>query len=180
VELEVVADGVRLDLEDGFDELITVEGRIAERSVQCLGRRSEHRGLDLADFETIRDVSAWFAPNDGVALLAARPRRARGHDAELLSVAAFEAGRALPIADPRLSTAYGADGSPSRAGLELWLEQPDDGEEQAHHPPYRAAGEATSATATVATGSLTVEGRLFRWHWRGNEGAGVYLIVRPS
>jgi hypothetical protein len=65
-------------------------------------------------------------------------------------------------------------------GLELWLEQPEDTEEDAHHPPYRAAGEATGATVSTAAGSLAVEGRLFRWHWRGNDGAGVYLIVRPS
>jgi hypothetical protein len=180
VELEVVADGVRSELEDGFDELVTVQGRVAERSVQCLGRRSERRRLDPADYESIRDVSAWFAADDGVAVLAARPRRSRGHDAELLTVSAFEAGRTLPIADPRLSTAYGADGSPSRAGLELWLEQPEDTEEGAHHPPYRAAGEAIGATATAGTGSLAVEGRLFRWHWRGRDGAGVYLVIRPS
>jgi len=180
VELEVIADGVRSELEDGFDELVTVQGRIEERPVQCLGRRGERRSLELADYESIRDVSAWFAADDGVALLAARPRRSRGHEAELLTVSAFETGRSLPIADPRLSTAYDADGSPSRAGLELWLEQPDDTEEETHHPPYRAAGEAASAPATAATGSFSVEGRLFRWHWRGKDGAGVYVIVRPS
>jgi hypothetical protein len=180
VELEVVAEGVRSEFEDGFDELVTVKGRLGERSVECLGRRGERRALDPVDYESIRDVSAWFAPDDGVSLLAARPRPARGHEAELLSVSAFETGRALPIADPRLSTAYSADGSPSRAGLELWLEQPDDAEEEAHHPPYRAAGEAAGDSANVDTGSLAVEGRLFRWHWRGHDGPGVYLIVRPS
>jgi len=180
VELEVVTDGVRSELADGFDELVTVQGRVAERSVQCLGHRGERRGLDPADYESIRDVSAWFAPDDGVALLAARPRRSGGHDAELLTVSAFETGRALPIADPRLSTTYGEDGSPTRAGLELWLEQPDEEEEEAPHPPYRAAGEAAGATATATTGSLAVEGRLFRWHWRGHDGAGVYVLVRPS
>src|SRR5437016_10725261 len=102
VELEVVTDGVRSELADGFDELVTVQGRVAERSVQCLGRRGERRALDPADYESIRDISAWFAPDEGVALLAARPRRARGHDAELLTVSAFETGRALPIVDPRL------------------------------------------------------------------------------
>jgi hypothetical protein len=180
VELEVVADGVRSELEDGFDELVTVQGRVADRALQCLGRRGERRGLDPAHYESIRDVSAWFAADDGVSVLAARPRRSRGHDAELLSVSAFETGRSLTIADPRLSTAYGADGSPSRAGIELWLEQPEDAEEETHHPPYRAAGESIGSPATADTGSLAVEGRLFRWHWRGRDGAGVYLIVRPS
>jgi hypothetical protein len=180
VELDTVPGSALSELADGFDELVTVQGRVAERSVECLGRRSERHALDPADYESIRDVSAWFAPDEGVALLAARPRRARGHDAELVTVSAFEAGRSLPIADPRLSTTYGADGSPTRAGVELWLEQPDDEEEEAHHPPYRAAGEAVSPSAAVTIGPLAVEGRLFQWHWRGNEGAGVYLIVRPS
>jgi hypothetical protein len=180
VDLELAASGVRAELEDGFDELVTVQGHIADRTVQCLGRRGERPGLDPAAYESIRDVSAWFAPDEGVALMAARARRSRGHDAELLSVSAFETGHPLPIVDPRLSTTYGADGSPSRAGLELWIEQPDDEQENAHHPPYRAAGEATSATASAATESLAAEGRLFRWHRRGNDGAGVYLIVRPA
>jgi hypothetical protein len=180
VELEVIADGVRAELADGFDELVTVQGRIGERSVQCLGRRGERASLDPADYESIRDVSAWFAPDDGVAVLAARSRGSRGHQGERLTVSAFEAGRSLPIDDPRLSTTYGADGSPSRAGLELWLEQPEKGEEESHHPPYRAAGEAVGPTASAAAGSLAVEGRLFRWHWRGNDGAGVYLLVRSS
>ena len=180
VELEVVADGMRSELADGFDELITVRGSVAGRSVQCLGRRAERSALELPDYESVRDVSAWFAPDDGVGLLAARPRRVRGHEGELLTVSAFEGGRQLPVADPRLSTTYAEDGSPIRAGLELWLEQPEDDPEDTPHPPYRAAGEAVGATATAVTGSLAVDGRLFRWHWRGSEGAGVYLIVRPS
>lgn len=180
VELEAAGEGVRSELADGFEELITVQGRVAERSVQCLGRRGERRSLDPAEYESIRDVSAWFASDDGLGLLAARPARARGHDAELLSVSAFEAGRPLPIEDPRLSTAYGPDGAPLRAGLELWLEQPDDEQEDAHHPPYRAAGERSGASANAVSGSLAVEGSFFRWHWRGNEGAGVYLVVRPA
>lgn len=180
VELEVVADGVRSELAEGFDQLITVRGSVAGQSVRWLGRRAERRALELPDYESVRDISAWFAPDDGVGLLAARPRRARGHEDELLTVSAFEGGRSLPVADPRLSTTYADDGSPIRAGLELWLEQPQDDAEDTPHPPYRAAGEAVGATATAVTASLAVEGRLFRWHWRGTEGAGVYLIVRPS
>lgn len=180
VDLEVAAGGVRAEFEEGFDELVTVQGRIADREVECVGRRGERHGLDPAGYESIRDVSAWFAPNEGVALIAARARRSRGHDAELLTVSAFEAGHPLPIVDPRLSTTYAADGSPSRAGLELWVQEPESTEEESHHPPYRAAGEATGASATATAGSLTAEGRLFRWHWRGHEGAGVYLIVRPA
>lgn len=180
VELEVVADGPRSELADGFDELIRVQGHVGASSVQCLGHRGRRSGLDPGDYESIRDVSAWFAPEDGVALVATRPRRSRGHDSERLIVSAFEAGRALPIADPRLSTTYDADESPVRAGLELWLEQPEDEGEDPPRPPYRAAGEASGGALTAVAGSLAVEGRPFRWHWRGKDGAGVYLIVRTA
>jgi hypothetical protein len=180
VDLEVSGSGVRSELADGFDELVTVEGRIAERSVQCIGRRTERTGLNPSDYASIRDVSAWFAPDDGVALLAARPRKARGHEGELLTVSAFEAGRTLPIEEPRLSTTYAGDGSPSRAGLEIWLEQPEDDQEHTTHPPYRAAGEASGNPVGTTAGTLAVQGRRFRWHWRGRDGAGVYLIVRQS
>jgi hypothetical protein len=180
VDLEVVDEGAPSELEDGFDELVTVQGSVAQREVRCLGRRGERRSLAPGGYESIRDVSAWFAPDAGVALLAARPRGSRGHEDELVTVSAFETGHALPIADPRLSTTYGPDGSPSRAGVELWPQQAEDGDEESHHPPYRAAGEASGATAGATVGSLTVEGRPFRWHWRGTDGAGVYLIVRPA
>lgn len=181
VELEVVADGVRSELEDGFDELVTVRGRVAERPIECLGRRGERRTLDPAGQESVRDISAWFGPDDGIAVLATRRRGARGHDDELLTVSAFEAGQPLPVAEPRLSTTYAGDGTPIRAGLELWVERSDDhgaGDEESVLYPKRAAGEAVGAVATVSAGPLLVEARLFRWHARGEDGAGVYVIVR--
>jgi hypothetical protein len=183
VELEVVADGVPSELADGFDELVRVEGRLVERSVQCLGRRGERTALDPADYDSVRDVSAWFAPDDGLALLAARPPGSRGHEDERLTVSAFEAGRSLPISDPRLSTTYAADGSPIRAGIELWFERPDDQQENSDDTvlyPRRAAGEAAGAVARAVTGPLVVEARPFRWHSHGGDGAGVYVLVRPS
>ena len=180
VELEVVAGGAPSELRDGFDELVSVRGRLAERPVHCLGRRGERAALDPASYESIRDVSAWFSPNDGIALLAARRRGSRGQDVEFLTVSAFEEGRALPIADPRMSTTYAADGSPIKAGLELWLETSDDEEDETLRYPRRAAGEAAGRPAATVAGPLAAQARLFRWHSHGNEGAGVYLIVRPS
>jgi hypothetical protein len=180
VELEVIAGGTPSELTDGFDELVTVEGRLAERSVHCLGRRGERAAIDVASYDSIRDVSAWFAPDDGMAVVAARRRRSRGHSDELLTASAFEDGHPLPIADPRMSTTYAADGSPIKAGLELWLEASENEEDETVRYPRRAAGEATGSPATTVSGPLAAQARLFRWHSRGNEGAGVYVIVRPS
>jgi hypothetical protein len=180
VELEVVGNDIASELAEGSDELVTVRGRLAGRSLECLGRRGLREGLDPASCESVRDVSAWFAPDDGVALVATRPRKARDHGAELLTVSVFQEGHPVPIADPRMSTTYDADGSPIKAGLELWPQTTDDEDDAAVRYPRRAAGEAVGAPATAAAGALSAHARLFRWHSRGNEGAGVYLIVRPS
>jgi hypothetical protein len=180
VELEVVAGGMTSQLADGFDELVMVRGRLAERTVDCLGRRGERHALDPGEYESIRDVSAWFTADDGLALVSARAPGSRDHGDEVLTASAFEDGRSVPVADPRLSTTYDKYGSPIKAGLELWVERPAaDGEETVLHP-LRAAGEAVGEVAKTVAGALAIEARLFRWHARGQHGAGVYLIVRRS
>ncbi len=77
--------------------------------------------------------------------------------------------------DPRLSTTYRADGSPSRAGVELWL---DVGGETQEQYPRRAAGEALAAGVAAASDGLNVEAHALRWHSRGQEGTGVYVLAR--
>jgi hypothetical protein len=188
ISLQSTASGEPTELPDGFDQLATVSGRLtiagAEVSVQSLGRRGLRGTLDPAAYESVRDVSAWFTADDGVALTSARPAGARGHADDVVSVSAFESGHPLAISEPRLSTTYASDGSPIRAGLELWLQDQREGEqaeeEQEHvvlHP-RRAAGEATGSIAVTESDSLAVEARLFRWHSRGLEGAGVYVLAR--
>jgi hypothetical protein len=184
LELETAADD---QPPEDFDQLVRVRGRVriagTEHSLDCLGRRGTRKTLDLAGYESVRDVSAWFSPEDGLALVAARPAGSPGHAADLLTASAFEAGHPLAIAEPRLSTTYDADGSPIRAGLELWLERPVDqdepGEETLRYP-RRVAGEAASGLANAGTGSLLVQARLFRWHARSEEGAGVYVLARSQ
>jgi hypothetical protein len=183
-ELESLAVGERSEVGDGFDELVAVRGRAridgTERSIDCLGRRGM-RAVDPIALDSIRDVSAWFGPDDGVALTAARPPKFAGQQDDQLTASFFEGGRPLPIADPRLSTTYGADGSPIHAGIELWVEAPAEQEdaEQTASYPRRAAGEATGTGAEAATDSLDVGACLFRWHAHGREGAGVYVLARP-
>ena len=168
-----------LELGDGAltsqDQLAHVHGTVVvgggEHPVDCPGLRSRRvGGLDGKRFDSRRAVSAWFGTEDGLAVLAARPRRARGHDNELLAAALFEGGHAVPVADPRLSTAYDAGGIPTRVGLELWMSD-DEGEHA-----RRAAGEATPLAAVsddppLRAGLLTIR-------MSGREGIGVYELLR--
>ena len=95
-----------------------------------------------------------FGPDDAVALTALRPRRASGHGGDLVVATVFDPAGAVAVADPRLSTTYAADGSPTRAGIELWLDVSEDSDEQY---PRRAAGEATGLRADATVDGLSVE-----------------------
>lgn len=164
---------------DGFDQLCRVQGHFdldgARREVECLGRRGSRSGVELSRYESIRDISAWFAPAEGLALTALRPRGAAGHDRDIVVASVFDSTGAVQIADPRLSTTYTADGLPARAGLELWLEEDDEGEQY----PRRGAGEALGVRAAVAQGELDLTAHAFRWRSGGQSGFGVYLVARP-
>jgi hypothetical protein len=187
----VAADGVELTVSPeaesvpasftavpGFDQLVRVRGRAvvsgAERQIDVPGRRGVRPGLDLGQLESIREVCAWFAPGDGIALTALRPRGAKGHDRDVIGACVFEPGNALEVADPRLSTTYTGDGHPAKVGLELWLDL-DDSDQQY---PRRAAGEAMSAGAAWEQPGLAFEAHLLHCHSRGEEGVGVYLLGR--
>ncbi len=161
----------------GFDQLCRVSGRFElegeEHAVDCLGlRTSRALGVGLDRFDSIRAVSTWFEPDEGFALTAFRGRKAKAHDADLISAAVLGAESSAPVADPRFSTTYAAGGWPLRAGLELWV----DGEDEEQHP-RRASGEATGASAQADAGDLDLRAELFRWHSRGRVGAGVYVLA---
>jgi hypothetical protein len=187
---------------EGFDQLSTANGRFTldgeEQPVDCLGWRSARSGnLDLRRLGSFRQVSAWFKPGAGLALLALRSRKSRGQEADVLAAGVLETERPGPVADPRLSTTYTAAGLPIRAGLELWVEsgpsaageaEPDDpaGEADEHvdslsepapdEYPRRAAGEALGVHADWSVAEFELHAELFRWHNHGHEGAGVYLL----
>lgn len=187
LELAVAGEGARPDDPSAdFDQLVTVRGRLQgdhPREVDCRGCRSERAdAVEPGRFQLIRDACAWFAPGDGFALVAVRPRRASGHGDERVSATVFSAGHALPVAEPRLSTAYTEEGQPTRAALELWLEGEDEpaepGQEETVHYPRRAAGESTGPAATHEFDNLVLGVQPFRWRAEGREGAGVYLLAR--
>jgi hypothetical protein len=151
--------------------MVTLDG--AEREVDCAGQRSLRLGtLDGKRFGTLRTVSGWFGDADGVAVLAARPRRARGHDSELLAGVLLEGGVPVRVAEPRLSSTYTADGIPARVGLELWLGEDDDADQYAR----RAAGETIGRAAACEDPPL--RSAVLRWRMQGREGVGVYELLR--
>jgi hypothetical protein len=176
---EVDADHTR-----EYQQLCRVTGRISlgadQQAVDALGqRRLSERLRDQDRWESVRDVSAWFEPADGIAVLAWRPQGARGHETDLVAAALLGEEGAAPIADARLSTTYTAAGEPARASLELWLGGTGS-EDDEHEPEYprRAAGEALGGAVSGVLGELSVSAQPFHWHSGGREGGGIYLLAR--
>jgi hypothetical protein len=183
------ADGPRSGPLDGFDQLCRAGGRVtlagAEVEVAAPGWRGARDGrLELDRIESFRQVAAWFGPDEGLALVALRPRGARGQDADLVAASVLESPPARRVEDPRLSTTYSATGLPARAGLELWFEEPqgDDPQADEEHErfPRRAAGEAISAGIEWTAPGFALHAAPLRWHSRGQDGAGVYLLGRRA
>jgi hypothetical protein len=187
LDLTVVAEALRFyDASQDFDQLVTVRGRLQAdqvREVNCRGCRSERAEIvEPGRFQLVRDACAWFGPGDGFALVAVRPKRSSGHGDERTSATVFSAGHALPVAEPRLSTAYTEGGDPLRATLELWLDGDDEadepGQEQAVQYPRRAAGVASGPLAAHEFANLALSLQPFHWRAEGRDGAGMYLLAR--
>jgi hypothetical protein len=174
VDVQAARDGI-----EGSEQLCRVTGRFSagggQHEVDCLGLRSAWSdAVNLGKFESIRAVSAWFDPDEGLSVVSFRPRKAKGQDGDLLAATVIAADGAPPVEDPRLSTTYAGDGWPTRAGLELWLTGPEPDQQY----PRRASGEAVGARAQALAGDLELRAEPFRWHSRGREGVGMYLLAR--
>jgi hypothetical protein len=187
--LEPVGGAVQLDGSTagltGFDQLARASGSVAidgaERAVDSGAWRGVREGLPgPGKLESLRLVSAWFASDEGLALLALRPQQAPGQEADLVTATLFEPERGLAAADPRLSTTYGADGTPARAGVELWIADPrgPDADAEPHEHPYRAAGEASGPGTSWTADGIGFGVQPFRWHSHGHDGPGIYLLGR--
>lgn len=163
-----------------FDELCRVNGSVTldgeALEVSCMGWRGV-RSADLlaADVASLRQVAAWFGPEDGFALLALRSAGAKGQDADTVSGAMFAPSESKAATEPRLSTTYAASGEPVRAGVELWLQAGDDPDQQY---PRRAVGQATLAPVRWVVNGVALEAQPFHWHAGGHEGPGIYLLGR--
>jgi hypothetical protein len=177
---DAVAVQVPHDELDGYDQLCRVTGRFEldgeAREVDCLGVRTWFSGsIDLERYGSIRVVSTWFEPDEAMTLTAFRGRKAKSHDEDAMAAAVIGPERSTHAEDPRLSTTYEAEGWPVRAGLELWLPAPEDSEQQF---PRRASGEAAGVRAQAQTAALVLRAEPFRWHSRGRDGAGMYILAR--
>jgi hypothetical protein len=117
-----------------------------------------------------RLFAAWFPAGHEIALLAARPKGAKGHDRDRLDVVARGEEHPLVI-DPRLSTTYDDHGAPRRVGLELWLGDDPDGDLW----PRRVAGSSTGSSVD----GEALSAYAFTCVSRGEPGAGIYVLLRP-
>jgi hypothetical protein len=176
---DAVAVSAGDDHVEGFDQLCRVRGRFeldgADRAVDSLGLWTSRSGsFDLGKLESVRAVSTWFEPDEGLALVAFRPRKAKAHDNDVITATVLGPEGSAPVEDPRLTTTYDAGGWPIRAGLELWLAAESEEEQY----PRRASGEAAGGRAQSTAGDLDVRAEPFRWHSRGRDGAGIYLLAR--
>jgi hypothetical protein len=120
--------------------------------------------------ESLRLFAAWFPAGHEIAMVAARPKGAKGQDRDTLDVIARGEEHPLVI-DPRLSTTYDDHGAPRRIGLELWLGDDADGDLS----PRRVAGSSTGSSVAAAG----LNAYAFQCVSRGEPGAGIYVLLRP-
>lgn len=163
---------------EGYEQVCAVHGTVTtagtRRDVRCLGQRGHSWGTpDWERLSLSRMLTAWMAEDRALSLVAVRPARARGHADELVDCTLLEGGppaEPVPVADPRLSTAYDAEGRMRRAGLELWV-----GDDDA--VARRGAGEVLCGTS-LDLGRLQLHTSFFSWRIDGRPGVGRYDVLR--
>ena len=164
----------------GYEQLCRVRGtaRVGDRTVEvdCLGQRGHQWGEpDWERMAMARTIGAWMSDDLAVVLGAFRPADATDHGRDELSavVLAGSPPRPVAIADPRLSTAYDAEGRQRRAGWELWPADDEDGFAR------RGAGEVLCGTS-LDLGRLRLDCAFFRFRMEGREGVGRYDVLRRT
>jgi len=167
----------------GYEQVCRVEGEVRAGPVRvevgCLGQRGHSWGaVDWERIELARTVSAWLEDGRAVTVAAVRPRAAGDHGAEALSAFVYEAPAAgepaapSPVAEPRLSTTYDAEGRHVRSGAELWMGREDE-------MPRRLAGVATCGTS-LDLGRLRLDSAFFQWRMEGVGGVWRYDVLRRA
>lgn len=146
--------------------------RVSGGALDAVGVRLDRPGRGV---ESVRVFAACFSAEHAVALVAVRPAGAKGQDRDVVAAASLGEREGLSVFDPRLSTTYAPDGAPLRAGVELWLGEGEDEEDEQY--PHRVAGESTGDRAVSDELGLCAYG--LRCHSRGEQGRGVYVLLRP-
>jgi hypothetical protein len=159
---------------EGYEQLCELSGTVDAggrlHPFRGRGRRVHRWGvLDWGRLELWRSLYA-SAGEAAVLLVAVRPRGSAGHGEELRTVRLLEHGTQVELEDVRLSTVYGADGLPSKAGLELF----GTGEEL----PRRVGGAAVGG-ASIDLGPERLDLSFFRWSLEGEPAFGCYETIAP-
>jgi hypothetical protein len=136
--------------------------------LRALGVRAYASG-EPARARRRRFVTAATAEGRLVTAMAVRPDTDTPHGEELVAGYVFDPGAdgAAAFEEVRLSTVYGADGLPRKAGLELY--RPGD------ELPARLAGEAILG-ARLDIGGTAVSVSFFRWTLTGTPAWGTYEL----
>lgn len=163
----------------GYEQLCSVRGTavVGGRSVaiDCLGQRGHSWGTpDWDRMAMARSVGAWLDPELAVVMSAIRAAKASDHSRDDVRAVVLEGSPpgAVAVAEPRLSTAFDAEGHQRRAGWELW---PADPEGYAR----RGAGEVLCGTS-LDLGRLRLDCAFFRFRMEGREGVGRYDVLRRA
>ena len=156
--------GVPLRIEWRTEALMTLDPAAQDREpVWRLGGE-----LDWDEVEALRIVSGHLDEGIVVAIAALRPAGASGHGEEIVAGALGDSQAPSRLSEALLSTEYGADGLPSRIGLELYR---DDGA-----LPTRIAGDVT-ATAASEQGGVRRLSAALALRSSGDTGAGVFDLL---
>jgi hypothetical protein len=157
-----------------YEQLCGVTGRVEARGrkydVNGLGRRVHCWGtFGWSEFDRWRSLYAVSASGRAVSVLAVMPSGSKGHGEELRVARLLDEDEPRQFEDVYLSTVYGRDGLPSKAGLELWTADDE--------LPHRFGGEAICAMrAERPDHELTVS--FFRWSIDGEPAYGCYEVAQ--
>lgn len=185
-ELEATGDGWRARVGDELElsfaraseeialggigiAICSATGRVGAHEVSGLGTIAvTHRAPEWRELDSLRAISAVFAPDMAVLAIARRPRSAAGHGEELVSAALLEAGGVRIPEDARISTVYDGGGRQHSSGIELWLPGEDF--------PRRLFGTVQGGTSLELDG-LLVHAGAFTWRMEGSAGSGLYELT---
>ncbi len=163
-------------LASGYTQLCRLRGEATvggvTHDVDCLGERRHSWGvIDWSAVASERALGLWLPPDDGLLFEARRSQGRAGHDEDEVVAARIEAGSAIAIEEPRLSTTLDGGGRPRRAGLELWIGAEDE-------YALRVGGERVGG-ASIERREARHELAFMDWSLDGRHGAGLYELTGP-
>jgi hypothetical protein len=159
---------------DQYEQLCNVSATVKAlgrtHDVSCLGRRVHCWGtFAWGEIERWRTLYAVSASGRAISVAAALPAGSKGHGEELRGARMLDEDDPRQFEDVYLSTVYGADGLPAKAGLELW--SPED------EMPQRLGGEAICAMRVERPDHELIVS-FFRWSIEGEPAYGCYEVAR--